>query len=188
MPAPAVNSSLEAANWFFRQAEKECLLLENEKLHHLLSLAQIHFALTHNFDYLMPSLFVCDENGFSDPTLSHALSFGRPLMPLPRLSPEADAFLSLIWKKYASLSIRDLGEFIKNSQSYADNYQPGRKNVVSLYEMASKFKNSLTPENFRQARKAMPKKIMISQNGPVVVSQWQPRKLNADKHKESKYV
>ena len=39
MSVPAVNSALDVANWFFKQAEREEIYLENEKVQHLLFLA-----------------------------------------------------------------------------------------------------------------------------------------------------
>lgn len=183
--APAVNSALDVANWFFRQAEKDGWFLENEKLQHLLFLAQVHYALLNNQEYLMPAVFVCDDSGFTEPNIAKALSFGRPLMPLPQFSNENNTFLSLIWQKYASMSIRDLSVFIKSSATYMENYQSGRKNIVMLPELALKFKNNLNPGTVSKSQTRSPKKVLISQNGPVVVSQWQPRKLNSKNSKEN---
>ena len=69
MAGSATNSAIEVAYWFISRAEDEGLFLEDEKLHHLLFLAQVHFALANNMELLMPSLFVCSENGFSEPNL-----------------------------------------------------------------------------------------------------------------------
>lgn len=70
MAGSATNSAIEVAYWFISRAEDEGLFLEDEKLHHLLFLAQVHFALANNMELLMPSLFVCGENGFSEPNLA----------------------------------------------------------------------------------------------------------------------
>lgn len=127
MSVPAVNSALDVANWFFKQAEREEIYLENEKVQHLLFLAQVHYALLNNKDYLSPSLFICDDNGFTEPNLAKTLSFGRPLMNRPDFPTQLNSFLTLIWKKYSPLSIRDLSSFIKNSPTYLDNYRMGAK-------------------------------------------------------------
>lgn len=188
MSIPAANSSLDVANWFFKKAEVDGWYLETEKLHHLLFLAQTHYALANNYAYLMPSLFVTDENGFTEPGLAKALSFGRPLMPAPRFDSAVNNFLDLIWQKYASMSIRELSGFIKNSASYTENYQPGHRHVVPLETMAARFKSSINPRSLDRAVSMTSKKILISQNGPVAVSKWQPRKLKTESNKENKYV
>lgn len=188
MSAPALNSAIEAADWFFKRAERDGIYLEAEKLQHLLFLAQIHFALNNNFEYLVPGLFICDERGFSEPNLGRILSFGLPMMPKPAFPERVASFLELIWQKYASMSIKDLAAFIKNSESYIKNYQVGRKNIVSLEDMASQFRSSINPASLNKAGSHPSKKILISQNGPVVVSQWQPRKIGTIQSKENKYV
>lgn len=187
MPVPAANSSLEVANWFFKKAETDGWYLENEKLQHLLFLSQIHYALTNGNDYLIPAVFVCDDSGFTEPGLQAALAFGRPLMGKPSLPAEINTFLNLIWQKYAPMSIRELAAFIKASAVYTQNYRPGRRNIVSLPEMSSQFRGSLSNQALTKASAAKSKKILISPNGPVVVSEWQPRKLN-QKPKENKHV
>lgn len=179
MTIPATNSALEVANWFFNHAQKNGSLLENEKLHHLLFLAQVHFALNNNQEYLMPSVFVCDDNGFIEPNMDKILDFGMPLMPAPNLSHKVSVFLDLIWKKYGTMSIRELNNLVKNSQCYIDNYISGYKNLVLLTEMADKFKKSLLGPGRSKPIANLPKKVLLSQNGPVVVSKWQPRKVNA---------
>lgn len=187
MPVPAANSSLEVANWFFKKAEADGWYLENEKLQHLLFLSQAHYAINNANSYLMPAAFVCDENGFTEPGLQAALAFGRPLMGKAALPAEINAFLSLIWQKYAPMSIRDLAAFIKASAAYTQNYRPGRRNIVSLSDISSQFRGNLSGQALSRASAAKSKKILISQNGPVVVSEWQPRKLN-QKPKENKHV
>ena len=185
---PAINSSLEAANWFFRRADKDDCYLENDKLHQLLFLAQVHFALNNNMEYLIPSLFICDERGFSEPNLAKILNYGLPLMEAPSFADKINSFLELIWQKYSPISSIDLAEFIKNSDSYIDNYQTGKRTIVSLEEMAQKFKSRLNPHTFSPAGASKNRKILISQNGPVMVSAWQPRKLGPKNHKETKHA
>lgn len=188
MSAPAINSVLEGADWFFRRAEQDGQYLENDKLHHLLFLAQVHYALANNMNFLIPGLFVCDNQGFSEPNLARILSFGLPLMAAPQFSEQINAFLELIWKKYGAMSVPDLARFIKNSDSYADSYQSGKKNLVSLEEMADKFKTSLNPRSLSRAGTSSKRKILISQNGPVMVSAWQPRKIGSKNIKETSHA
>lgn len=188
MSVPAVNSSLDVANWFFKKSESEGFYLENEKLQHLIFLAQVHYALTNGLKYLMPCLFICDKSGFVEPGLSKTLSFGRPLMENAVFSLEINNFLNLIWQKYATMSIRDLSEFIKCSETYIQNYQSGKKNIVELKNMTELFKSNLSNGAINHTIKTNNKKILISQNGPVVVSKWQPRKINHSNSKENKHA
>lgn len=188
MPAPVINSALDAANWFFRRAESDKVFLDNDKLQLLLFLAQVHYALGNNLEYLFPSLFVCDDHGFSEPTLAAILPHGLPLMDTPRFADKINAFLELIWKKYALIGNNELLSFIKNSDSYIDNHRHGQKNLVSLVEMAQKFKSALNPRSISRAGTSVQHKIRISQNGPVMVSAWQPRKLDSSQTKETKNV
>lgn len=184
MPIPAINSAFDVANWFFKKSDSEGLYLESEKLQHLLFLAQMHYALLNENEYLFPSLFICDHTGFVEPTLQKALSFGRPLMEAPEFSSEINEFLNLIWQKYSPMSIKALAEFIKNSASYNECYQSGRRNIIDIHDFASGFKSSLNASAFNQSKSASPKKILLSQNGPVVVSKWSPRKLTPKNSKK----
>lgn len=178
MTIPATNSALEVANWFFNHAQKNRVLLENANLQHLLFLSQVHFALSNHQEYLMPSIFVCDDDGFSEANMNKILDFGMPLMPPPNLSHKVSGFLDLIWKKYGAMSLRELNTLVKNSQCYIDNYISGYQNVVDLSEMSNKFKNSLFVSGKNKPVANSQKKVLLSQNGPVVVSKWQPRKVN----------
>ncbi len=188
MSAPAVNSIIEVADWFFKRAEQDNVYLENDKLQHLLFLAQVHYALNNNFQYFVPGVFICDERGFSEPNLSRILSFGLPMMPKPEFAEHISSYLEVIWKKYSPMSIRELSEFIKSSDSYTKNYHVGQKNLVPLEDMALQFRTNINLSALQKAADKTSKKILISQNGPVVVSKWQPRKVNTNQSKEKKHV
>lgn len=186
MPTPAINSAFDAANWFLKKSESEGFYLEPEKLQHLIFLAQMHYSLPNDGNYLFPSLFICDHSGFVEPTLQKALSFGRPLMEIPEFSEPINNFLDLIWQKYSPLSIKALADFIKKTSGYTKHYQSGRRNIVDVSNIAFEFKDNLRNESFNQSKGNAPKKILISQNGPVVVSQWSPRKLSLKNSKKTK--
>ncbi len=173
MTKPAVKSALEIANWFFKKAEASKIYLEEDKLHPLMFLAQTHFALKNDMQYLMPGLFVCDNDGFFEPNLKQILEYGMPLMGTPSLPDKINEFLELIWNKYAVKNTFELVGIVKDSPAYRRHYVKGEQTLVSLEDMSRNF--DADPE----ARTA--KKILISQNGPVVVSQWNPRKLNNSK-------
>ena len=94
--------------------------------------------------------------------------------------------------------------FDKTNLSDGYELDPTEKYVINLeeeiYQLVGHPFNIASPKQLQEVlfselglipdkkTKTDKKKILFSQNGPVVVSQWQPRKLNADKHKESKYV
>ena len=181
MNIPAADSVLDIANWFFKKSEKDCWYLDDCKVQHLLFLAQLHYALEHDRRYLAPACFIADENGFSEPTLGHFLDFGRPLMASPRLDEKITLFLEKIWKKYALLNLSELTEIIKSSRGYKDNYVVGNKNIVDILSLIADFSANAGIIKSTDVSQSNAKKILLSQNGPVVVSKWQPRKLSATK-------
>lgn len=182
MTAAAVNTALEIANWFFKRAEKDNIYLQDDKLQHLMFLAQVHFALAHQNNYLFPGLFAAGPDGYVDPNLQITLSFGRPLMANPKFSDKINAFLELIWNKYSPLDSADLSDLILNTTAHRENYKHGEYNLIPLHELAAQFKTRFNTARGKAA--ARPHKVMISQNGPVVVSRWQPRKINSENIKE----
>ena len=188
MSSAAINSALEAAVWFTTRARKENVSLDHGQLQNLLFLAQVHFALNNNMQYLMPTIFVCTRHGFAEPTLETLLPAGLPSLPQPKFSTRINAFLDLIWKKYAVLPVAELENFVKTSDSYLKTCALGHKQFTMLEDMAADFKSSLNPRALSQAGVSDRRKILISQNGPVVVSKWQPCKLNSKTDKENSYA
>lgn len=172
MTVTATDSALDIAYWFIQKAERDHMFLDNEKLFHLIFLAHVTYAKTNKTTVLSPCLFICDENGFTEPNLKRMFSMGRPFMPLVKLENNISSFLETIWNKYISLTTGDFIDLIKNSAAYKEYYKVGEKNLVSVNEILDKFTTNKdnNPMNFT-------KKIRLSQNGPVVVSKWNPRKL-----------
>lgn len=172
MSIPATESAIDIAYWFFERSEQDKLFLEDARLQHLLFLSQVNFAQKYNGEVLMPSLFICTDDGFIEPTLNKIFSNGRPFMPLPKLDVKVSNFLEDIWQKYAKMPLESFSHLIKNSSAYRDSFQPGEKIIVELKDVLEKFKAANT--NMEDTRK----KMLISQNGPVLVSKWQPRKVS----------
>lgn len=177
MVTSLTESSIDVAYWFIYQAEEDGVYLEDEKLQNLLFLAQVHYALAYNMEMLMPSMFVCDESGFKEPTLNKIFAQGHPFMPKAALTVKANDFLLEIWKKYSSLSMKELANVVKNNPAYKENYVEGVKNVVQLNLVVEKFISNSNILKDNNAYSDNKKKILLSQNGPVVVSKWQPRKV-----------
>lgn len=183
MVSPATNSSIEVAYWFFNRAEKDDIYLENERLHHLLFLAQSRFAQTHLGQMLMPCLFLCDENGFFEPNLKKMFALGRPFMPQTRLEDDISSFLENIWAQYGSLSLAQFKQIVTALPLFGKTYQKGAQAVVDWNSLIDKSNDCGTIRK-EAGGYAIPKKVLVSQNGPVVVSQWNPRKVNSTEHKD----
>ena len=172
MYTSATNSSLEVAYWFINRAKSDNIYLETDKLQHLLFIAQQRYAQQNDSAMLMPSLFSCDDKGFFEPTLRSFFSQGRPYMPVFQLDRSVSVFLEQIWNEFYSLSVADCRKVITNTSLYESFYQKGSVSVVPFDVMSKK--DTYTP----QTSVPFHKKILLSQNGPVVVSQWAPRKIN----------
>ena len=95
-------------------------------------------------------------------------------MSAPKFKAEITGFLELIWKKYYPQSNASLAKLIKSSASYTEV-----PNIVSLETLAKNFNDSINPQNTNKI------KMLISQNGPVMVSKWQPRKVETTISKEA---
>lgn len=184
MQTSAVNSSLEVASWFLNKAQDEGQILEHEKLQHLLFLAQFHYLSTHSEVLLMPSLFVHEHHTCFEPNIAklHRAGF---LADFPiRFDDEINDFLNKIWKIYAYLSTHQLNDVISEHLSRL-NLPESHKIIIDFKTLIEKFKThskiNSKPAGMAQAMTSSAtwsSKIMLSQNGPVIVSKWKPRKLS----------
>ena len=182
MSSRKIVSTLDVTNWFCKKAEKVTQTLTEAKIQHLLFLAQIHFGLKEG-RLLMPSLFVCGASGFYEPTIRDVMKFSLPLMSKPNLSAKTEDFLELIWMKYASLSQNELDKFIFSLECWKHFYRPEEETIVDPLQLVDSFAESI--HNKIQPKSLQKSKILISQNGPVKVSAWHPRKLDSSKNKEN---
>lgn len=187
MAGSATDSVIDTAYWFINRAEDDGLFLDDEKLQHLLFLAQVHFAIKNNMEFLMPSLFVCGNDGFYEPNLKVMFSQGRPFMPKKILADKVETFLEQIWNKYATISLKELEMMIKSNLAYQNCYTEGSINIISQKTLVENFvKNDSMSTNNDYMKKN--KKFSYSQNGPVVVSKWNPRKVSVKTIKGEDYV
>lgn len=165
-------SSLDVAYWFIDRAEQDCLYLENEKLQYLLFFSQHKYAQKEKNKMLMPCVFVCDEHGFFEPTIKKVFAQGRPFMQTPKFNKDISFFLEGIWNEFSSLSILECKKIATNLPIYVEHYKKGQHTIVNFGAISKSeqitFKPNITPRG----------KILLSQNGPVVVSKWSPRKIN----------
>lgn len=173
MVAPATNSSLDVAYWFFNRAEQDNLYLETEKLHHLLFMAQSRYIQDNPHRMLMPCLFLCDSMGFFEPNLKRIFEQGRPFMPPVRLDVPVANFLEQIWNEFKSLSVSQCQQIVTGLSLYNEYYQQGSTTLVPWEAL-------VRHSAYTQPRTQTPfhKKILVSQNGPVLVSPWAPRKVS----------
>ena len=177
MVATATNSSFDVAYWFFNRAEADGIYLEDEKLHHLLFIAQCKYIQTYQNKLLMPCVFACNNKGFFEPNVKKIFEQGRPYMPPIKLDDKVSAFLNDIWSKFGQLSILKLSNMITQIPLYKKNYSEAETNVISWDSLIDKSLEygTISAETTKNEFK---KKVLVSQNGPVVVSQWKPRKIN----------
>lgn len=176
MTDKAITSSLDITNWFCKKADTAGITLGEPKIQHLLFLAQIHFALKEG-QTLMPSLFVCGRSGFYEPTIRTILGFGLPLMSKSHFSAEINDFLELIWQKYALQKDAELDRFIISLECWKHFYRPEEETIVNPMYFTDSFAGSIQKNG--ESGDSAKSKILISQNGPVKVSAWHPRKLGS---------
>lgn len=165
-----INSAIDAAYWFIQYADKKNFYLDDEKIHQLLFLAQSSYLKKNEQKLLFPSLFVITENGFFEPNLLKIFAFGRPFMPQVSFEKDIQIFLENIYNKYASQPTVSLRNLIINTPFYKNLYAENQKQCVCASQIFSDADNLEKIENKQN-------KIRLSQNGPVYVSPWKPKKI-----------
>ena len=167
-------SSFETACWFYQKALADKIRITDSKIQHLLFLSQLHYALKHG-SYLMPTLFVCFDRGFYEASVQNILSYGIP--PISFTDMAHTDFLELIWQKYGQMPEDKLRQFILSLDCFKNCYRPERETVVNPLNFADSFSQDLQSHKNTSSTT----KVLISQNGPVKVSAWTPRKLTDQK-------
>ena len=167
-------SALDVTNWFYQKASNN--VISERKIQHLLFLSQLHYALKYK-KLLMPTLFVCADSGFYNAEIKSILKFGLPLMGKGNFSSSILEFLNLIWQKYGSQTDDQLDKFIFSLEPWKHYYRPENETIVNPIEFTDSFANTI--HNSKEKSVSSKSKVMMSQNGPVKVSSWQPRKLNS---------
>jgi len=173
MVASATSSSLDVAYWFFNRAEQDRIYLETEKLHHILFWAQNRYAQNNHHMILMPCVFLCDESGFFEPNLKRIFEHGRPFMPPVHFDAPISSFLEQIWNDFKNISPTQCKQMITQLPLYNEYFRQGVASIVP-WEALSNSPAVSQPQPTTPFRK----KILVSQNGPVVVSPWAPRKVS----------
>ena len=166
-------SSLNIAYWFYDKSKNAKIQLSEQKLQYLLFLSQMHYSAKYT-KLLIPSMFVYSKSGIYDPSIRTIMDYGFPLMQTPQFNNEVSSFLNLIWQKYAPQSEASLKEFIYSLNCLKQYVSKNDEIIINPLNLSDSFASSLKNE----APIAKKTKIMISQNGPVKVSAWMPKKLN----------
>ena len=177
MTEHAIPSSLELVDWFCKKANSVNKHMNEKQIQHLLFLSQLHFILKSG-RFLYPSLFVCGNSGFYNPTIRTIMEFGLPMMKTKNFTTEIESFLELIWQKYALLSETDLTNFVLSLDCWKKNYSSNEEVIINPMQIVDSFADSIHQPKAKLSSATRPK-IMLSQNGPVKVSAWQPRKLSS---------
>ena len=125
----------------------------------------------------MPTLFICADSGFYNADIKSIMKFGLPLMGKSNFTSSISDFLNLIWQKYGSHTDDQLDKFIFSLEAWKHNYRPENETVVNPINFIDSFANNI--KNTKEKNINSKSKIMMSQNGPVKVSSWQPRKLKS---------
>ena len=101
------------------------------------------------------------------------MDHGFPLIGVPDFDQQTADFLELIWQKYATQTQTDLQKFIYSIKSLKNLKSKNDECIINPLDLSDSFSSTIKHEI-----KPQRSKIMISQNGPVKVSAWTPRKLN----------
>lgn len=165
------NSNINIAYWFYNKETSQNKKISEQKIQYLLFLTQMHYAIKYE-KLLMPSLFVYSKSEIYDPTIKTIMYYGFPLMTTPNFDLQTSDFLELIWQKYASQSEEELQKFIHSLKCFKDLCDNKDDVIINPLNFIDSF-SPVTPKNKSENKS----KIMISQNGIVKVSAWEPRKL-----------
>lgn len=171
MTAKSINSAIHFAAWFVQKAAGSSKKLSHVKLQNMLFLAQLHQGIS-NGEILMPSMFVCCDKGFYEPNVRLALKQGLALEMGSFIKDELD-LLESVWDKYEHLSEEELLNQVCNLSLWKNSYQVNKDVIVNPLEYTAHIDRDDKPK--KSENKA---KIRLSQNGPVKVSPWRPRKIN----------
>ncbi|MBQ8436968.1 MAG: hypothetical protein IJX20_04885 [Alphaproteobacteria bacterium] len=182
MQISAADSSFEVISWFLNQAKKDDVFLDYRKLQHLLFLSQLHYQASFPDSTLMPCVFAYGRNGYEEPSFAGIYSAGILPQVSIRLSYTTIQFLEKVWHIYSAMNASQLETLIRHrigtpERKGQEKIIPDFKTLVEKFKSSSKMnKSSVTTEKNNSVNTT--KKVMLSQNGPVMVSAWKPRKIS----------
>ncbi len=176
MKPTAVETTFDVAFWFADTALNHNEYLQPQKMQRLLFLAQAYFAVLYKGRKLMPAFFIADEAGPIEPTIYKAFQRGRPdVDSVYFLDPDAEEFLTNLWRKFGHHSADHLTRITKATSAYREAYRSGPKSEITFEAMRQAFTRAETTPAAAQVAKP---KVMRTQEGkPVVVKAWAPKPL-----------
>lgn len=139
MTVPVVGSTLDVALWFFDQSRRDEQHLPAQKLQRLLWIAQALYAAENHGRMLMPATFVAGETGPTEPTVFHVFEDSRPPIAQHRMRPEAENFLSRIWRKYGHHSPDYLNRMMSHNEVYRRAFRKEAGTVIPFETIAKHF-------------------------------------------------
>ena len=164
-------SVLDIAAWFKKKANTLKQELSSQKLHNLIFLSQLHYFKLHK-QLLIPTMFVCTKDGFLEPTLQNITTNNIPIKISFSLSDNITLMLESVWQKYSPLSNLEITEFVQSQPCWKNNYSKENFKFVNIADEPDIY---LYPK-FSQQSTISGSNIRLSQNGPVQISPWKPRK------------
>ncbi len=186
MQTSAADSSFEVISWFLNKAKRDDIFLDYRKLQHLLFLSQLHYQASHPDKVLMPCVFVYGRNGYEEPAFAGIYSAGILPQVSIRLPHNTIQFLDKVWHIYSAMNATQLENLIHQRIGTPNNQQkekvvPDFKTLVEKFKNSSKIKQNTALTTEKNSKTGGEKKVMLSQNGPVMVSAWKPRKISERK-------
>ena len=182
MNKPIIDSALDLASWFLQQSQKEDIFVEDEKLQSLIFLSQVHYAIQNEKNILIPSTFLIDEYGVFEPTLAKLQKY-KQLKSIPtRIDENIQLFLEKIWKTYAFMPVKQIRSHVKSLTKDIEIKDLMTSEILDFNNLIEKLKiyskiDTLNTKNITKNKEGNEKKVLMSQNGPVIVTQWHPRKV-----------
>lgn len=180
MPKKTIVSAIDIAVWFAGRANRAKQKISSQQLQNLLFLVQMHH-LSNKGQPLIPSMFVCCDYGFYEPSVQMFINHNFNGCELVNFNHETEFFLETVWQKYTKISPQDLQKFITSLECWKTNFLPDEETIVNPLAIADSFLQSISAG---QKSKSDRPKIRLSQHGPVEVSPWKPRKVKTNSSKK----
>ena len=184
----AVKSCFDVVLWFSDKALNDNEYIQPQKLHRLIFLAQAYYSVAYPGRKLMPATFVADTFGPIEPTVFHALAYGRPPMLDPNpVSDQVAHFLEGIWRRFGSQSADQLTRKLNEHPAVALAMNKGPNEEIPLVAMVkyyvdlaktAKGGDSPVAGVVADMAKVVKPRLMRKQGGKAVaVTAWAPKAL-----------
>lgn len=136
---PAFQNGLEVVAWFNQQGRDSSVRLRPRQLQMLLYIAQGLYAAANHGGMLMPSRFVATSSGPIEPNLYAVLQEAIDPLPAKEIAQRAEACLNLVWKKFGTMPISELEEFVASDRACSAVAAAAPGAEIPLSDMADSF-------------------------------------------------